>query len=242
MLALLFAVAAGLVGSFALMKRMLLAGDVISHLALPGFGLAFLLKINPLLGAATTLFLGTLLIWQLQKKTGLATESAIGVVFAAALGIGAAITPSDELIEALFGENHATSVLGTSGCFRSGFHHCRDLETARPTRVDSVLSGTGNGDWSKGRSRRPLLPLALQLDHTRGIALHGGTPGRFLDYPAGSHWTPSDQQDVPLSDCFVSRERRVGWGWVTAERYGSEIWCWTIDRHGSGFIVRDLPV
>ena len=74
MLALLFAVAAGLVGSFALMKRMLLAGDVISHLALPGFGLAFLLKINPLLGAATTLFLGTLLIWQLQKKTGLATD------------------------------------------------------------------------------------------------------------------------------------------------------------------------
>ena len=30
-LALLFAVAAGLVGSFALMKRMILAADVISH-------------------------------------------------------------------------------------------------------------------------------------------------------------------------------------------------------------------
>jgi len=42
-LALMFAVAAGLVGSFALMKRMLLAGDVISHLALPGLGLAFLM-------------------------------------------------------------------------------------------------------------------------------------------------------------------------------------------------------
>ncbi|MGP0018292.1 MAG: metal ABC transporter permease [Candidatus Sulfotelmatobacter sp.] len=112
MVALLFAVAAGLVGSFGLMKRMLLAGDVISHLALPGFGLAFLLKINPLLGAATTLFLGTLLIWELQKKTGLATESVIGVVFAAALGIGAAITPSDELVDALFGKNHATSLFG----------------------------------------------------------------------------------------------------------------------------------
>jgi len=111
-LALLFAVAAGLVGSFGLMKRMLLAGDVVSHLALPGFGLAFLLKINPLIGAATTLFLGTLLIWQLQKKTGLATENVIGVVFAAALGIGAAITPSDDSIEALFGKNHATSLFG----------------------------------------------------------------------------------------------------------------------------------
>ena len=111
-LALLFAVAAGLVGSFGLMKRMLLAGDVISHLALPGFGLAFLLKINPLVGAATTLFLGTLLIWKLQKKTGLATENVIGVVFAAALGIGAAITPSDDLVEALFGKTHATSLFG----------------------------------------------------------------------------------------------------------------------------------
>ena len=41
-LAFLFAVAAGLVGSFALMKRMILAADVISHVALPGLGLAFL--------------------------------------------------------------------------------------------------------------------------------------------------------------------------------------------------------
>lgn len=104
LLALLFAVAAGLVGSFALMKRMILAGDVISHLALPGLGLAFLLKFNPLLGGAATLFLGTLLVWQLQKKTGLATEVAIGVVFAGSLAIGAALTPEEDLIEALFGK------------------------------------------------------------------------------------------------------------------------------------------
>ena len=109
-LALLFAVAAGLVGSFGLMKRMLLAGDVISHVALPGLGLAFLLKINPLIGGATTLFLGTLLIWELQKKTGMAAENIIGVVFAASLGIGAAVTPSEDLAEALFGKNQAISL------------------------------------------------------------------------------------------------------------------------------------
>lgn len=115
-LLLLFGLAAGLVGSFGLMKRMLLAGDVISHVALPGLGLALLLKINPLLGAATTLFLGTVLIWQLQKKTGLATENIIGVVFAASLGIGAAVTPSENLIEVLFGKfqdlSLATFVVG----------------------------------------------------------------------------------------------------------------------------------
>jgi zinc transport system permease protein len=118
LLALLFAVAAGLVGSFALMKRMLLASDVISHVALPGIGVALLFGFNPLLGGAATLFLGTLLIWQLQRKTGLATEAMIGVVFAASLAIGAALTPQEDLVEALFGRFQMVSLfaflLGTA--------------------------------------------------------------------------------------------------------------------------------
>src|SRR5579863_8406516 len=103
LLAIFFALAAGLVGCFALMKRMVLASDVISHLALPGLGVAFLLKVNPLIGGAATLFLGTLLVWRLQKRTGLATDAAIGVIFAAALAIGALVTPREDLVEALFG-------------------------------------------------------------------------------------------------------------------------------------------
>jgi ABC-type Mn2+/Zn2+ transport system permease subunit len=110
--ALLFALAAGLVGSFALMKRMLLASDVISHLALPGLGVAFLLKFDPIAGAAATLFLGTLLVWKLQKGTGLATDAAIGVIFAAALAIGALVTPSEDLVEALFGKFQPLSAIG----------------------------------------------------------------------------------------------------------------------------------
>src|ERR1041385_2480300 len=102
-LVLLTAVAAGLVGSFALMKRMSLAGDVVSHIALPGLGIAFLLKINPMLGAAVALFLGTLLIWHLQKRATMTTDVAIGVIFTAALAIGTVLTPSEDLIEALFG-------------------------------------------------------------------------------------------------------------------------------------------
>lgn len=112
LLALCFALAAGLIGCFALMKRMLLASDVISHLALPGLGAAFLLKVNPLYGGAITLFLGTYLVWQLQKKTGLATDASIGVVFAAALAIGAAVTPRGDLIDALFGGLQEVSGLG----------------------------------------------------------------------------------------------------------------------------------
>jgi ABC-type Mn2+/Zn2+ transport system permease subunit len=104
LLALMFAVAAGLVGSFALMKRMLLAGDVMSHVALPGLGLAFLLHFSPLLGGGATLLLGTVLIWQLQKKTGFATEGIIGVVFAVSVAVGAALTPQKHMMDALFGK------------------------------------------------------------------------------------------------------------------------------------------
>jgi ABC-type Mn2+/Zn2+ transport system permease subunit len=102
-LMLLTALAAGLVGSFALMKRMSLAGDVVSHIALPGLGIALIFRINPLIGGAAALLLGTLMIWRLEKKETLTTDVAIGVIFTAALAIGTLVTPSEDLIEALFG-------------------------------------------------------------------------------------------------------------------------------------------
>ncbi len=122
LLALVFALAAGLVGAFALMRRMLLASDVISHLALPGLGLAFVIGINPLAGGAATLFLGTLIVWKLEQASGLATEAAIGVVFAAALAIGAAVTPREDLVEALFGGFQPLSLVGlVSGLAAAAF-------------------------------------------------------------------------------------------------------------------------
>ncbi|MGH9830410.1 MAG: metal ABC transporter permease, partial [Blastocatellia bacterium] len=44
-----------------------------------------------------------LLIWYLENKSTLNTEVAIGVIFTGALAIGTLITPSEDLIEALFG-------------------------------------------------------------------------------------------------------------------------------------------
>ncbi|MGA7615532.1 MAG: metal ABC transporter permease [Thermoanaerobaculia bacterium] len=119
-LALATALVAGLVGSFALMKRMTLAGDVISHLALPGLGLAFLWKINPLIGAAASLAVGIVLIQQLERRSGLATETSIGVIFVAALAVGTLLTPREDLIEALFGGFGEVGwvgfTLGIAGC------------------------------------------------------------------------------------------------------------------------------
>lgn len=104
------AIVAGLVGSFALMKRMSLAGDVASHIALPGIGIALLLKINPVFGAAVTLFLGMLLIWQLEKKSSLATDTAIGVAFTAAIALGVLLTPREDLLDTLFGTFPSTTL------------------------------------------------------------------------------------------------------------------------------------
>ena len=97
------AAAAGLVGCFAVMRRMALAGDALSHVALPGIGVALALHLHPVFGAATMLFFGALIVWTLEDRSRLATETIIGVLFSAALAVGTLFTSGDDLIEALFG-------------------------------------------------------------------------------------------------------------------------------------------
>jgi ABC-type Mn2+/Zn2+ transport system permease subunit len=97
------AAAAGMVGSFALMRRMTLAADAISHVALPGIGVALALRIHPVFGAAAMLFFGALLVWGLERRTRLAAETVIGVVFSTALAVGSLMSSGEDLIDALFG-------------------------------------------------------------------------------------------------------------------------------------------
>lgn len=99
----LMAVAAGLIGSFAVMRRMVLAADPMSHIALPGIGIALMLRVNPLWGALTLLLLGATLIWAVERRIRIATEAVIGVTFAVALAVGSVITSGEELIDALLG-------------------------------------------------------------------------------------------------------------------------------------------
>jgi len=108
------ATAAGLVGPFALMRRMTLASDAISHIALPGIGIAILLHIHPFVGAVAMLILGALLIWALETETRIATETIIGVVFTTALAAGSLITSGEDLIEALLGGVTHLSALETA--------------------------------------------------------------------------------------------------------------------------------
>lgn len=112
-LALATAAVAGIVGSFALMKKISLAGDVMSHIALPGLAIAMIFKINPLLGGGLALLLGSVLIWQLQEKSSLSADTAIGVIFVAALALGALLlNTEEELIDALFGGFGSINLIG----------------------------------------------------------------------------------------------------------------------------------
>ena len=95
--------AAGFVGCFAVMRRMTLAADAISHVALPGIGVALLFHFQPVAGALAMLLFGTVLIWGIEERTRISTETIVGVVFSVALAIGSLMASGVELIEALFG-------------------------------------------------------------------------------------------------------------------------------------------
>jgi len=97
--------AAGVLGCFVAMRRMVLASDALSHVALPGIGAALLLGIHPLAGAMAALLFGTLLVWAIERRSRLALETVIGVVFSAALALGSMMTSGDELIHALLGKS-----------------------------------------------------------------------------------------------------------------------------------------
>ena len=104
-------VAAGLLGSFALMRRMTLAADSLSHVALPGIALALLLNVNPVIGGFVALVVGALIIWGLERKTKVATEALIGVLFAVSLAIGALLSTREELLDILFGNVHSLTAI-----------------------------------------------------------------------------------------------------------------------------------
>ncbi|MGE5246599.1 MAG: metal ABC transporter permease [Betaproteobacteria bacterium] len=97
------AVAAGLLGCFAVMRRMALASDALAHVALPGIGIALALGIHPLAGAVAMLVFGALLVWAMEDRTGVATEAIVGVVFSTALAVGSMLASGEDLIDALFG-------------------------------------------------------------------------------------------------------------------------------------------
>ena len=83
----------GALGSYAVLRKQSLLGDAISHAALPGIALAFLLTGSkaPLvlvLGAAVAGWVGTLVVMKIVNATRVKEDSALGIVLAVFFGAG----------------------------------------------------------------------------------------------------------------------------------------------------------
>jgi manganese/zinc/iron transport system permease protein len=83
----------GALGTFAVLRRQALLGDAISHAALPGIALAYLLTSSKaslvlVLGAAAAGWLGTLLVMGVVRSSRIPPDSALGIVLSVFFGFG----------------------------------------------------------------------------------------------------------------------------------------------------------
>ena len=83
----------GTLGAFAVLRKQSLLGDAISHAALPGIVLAFMLTGSKnmfvlVLGAAVAGWLGTLVVMGVTRATRVPDDSALGIVLSVFFGLG----------------------------------------------------------------------------------------------------------------------------------------------------------
>lgn len=103
-----------LVGCYVVLRSMAFLGDAMAHAILPGVAVAYLLKGNLMLGALAAALVVALGIGFLSRQGTMKEDTAIGILFAAALSLGIAListtkTYARDLTHILFG-----NVLGVS--------------------------------------------------------------------------------------------------------------------------------
>jgi manganese/zinc/iron transport system permease protein len=86
-------VVAGALGTFAVLRRQALVGDAISHAALPGIALAYLVtgdkgSLALMIGAAITGFLAVLLVGAVVRTTRVKQDAALGIWLSVFFGVG----------------------------------------------------------------------------------------------------------------------------------------------------------
>ena len=90
----LLGLAAGAVGCFAVLRRQSLQGDVVSHAALPGVAIAFLLggrsPVLLVLGGAVAGWVALVLVGVIDRRSRVPTDAALGGTLAVFFGLGLA--------------------------------------------------------------------------------------------------------------------------------------------------------
>ncbi len=86
-------IVSGALGCFAMLRRQSLLGDSVSHTALPGIAVAFLLTgtkspVMMILGAAVAGWLGTYAVIQIVRRSRIKTDTALGLILSVFFGFG----------------------------------------------------------------------------------------------------------------------------------------------------------
>ena len=97
----LLGLAAGVVGTYMLLRKRALIGDAVSHATLPGIGIAFILMVQfggngkylpgLLLGATITGLIGVGFILLIKGMTRIKEDAALGIVLSVFFGLGVAV-------------------------------------------------------------------------------------------------------------------------------------------------------
>lgn len=82
------ALVAGPLGSFVVWRRMAYFGDTLSHAALLGVALGFLLNVSPALAVTVGCLLLAILLVTLQKRQPLASDTLLGILAPSTLALG----------------------------------------------------------------------------------------------------------------------------------------------------------
>lgn len=111
---LIVGVLCAIIGCYVVLRGMAFLGDALAHAVLPGVAVAYLLKVNLLLGALVAAVGVALGISLFSRGGRMREDTAIGILFAAALALGVALmstikTYTTDLTHVLFG-----NVLGVS--------------------------------------------------------------------------------------------------------------------------------
>lgn len=107
--AVLVALVCASVGVFVVLRGLAFLGDAIAHAAFPGVVIAFLMKVNIVIGGSVAAVLSALAIGAVARRSGLKEDTAIGVVFSGMFALGIVLfsgirTYTGDLLGILFGD------------------------------------------------------------------------------------------------------------------------------------------
>lgn len=92
MAGILVSIAAGVIGTLVVLKRMVFITGGVAHTAYGGVGLAFFLGINPIFGAVAFSLIASFLMGYVQRQTRQRQDTLIGVMWAIGMAIGIVFT------------------------------------------------------------------------------------------------------------------------------------------------------